>query len=121
MKQHIAGSEVQTKGKLAKFSSYLMNLKTTEEKNEALAKIAEQLLLEKEAIIEANKKDLENGKKQGLSDAILDRIMLNEQRIQAMVDAIHQLIELPDPVGEVLESFTKENGLQIEKDVYRSV
>ncbi|MFO7317068.1 MAG: glutamate-5-semialdehyde dehydrogenase [Bacilli bacterium] len=115
MKQHIAGSEVQTKGKLAKFSSYLMNLKTTEEKNEALAKIAEQLLLEKEAIIEANKKDLENGKKQGLSDAILDRIMLNEQRIQAMVDAIHQLIELPDPVGEVLESFTKENGLQIEK------
>ncbi|MED3660836.1 glutamate-5-semialdehyde dehydrogenase [Ureibacillus sp. FSL K6-8385] len=115
MTQSITESEVRRKGKLAKMASYIMNVKTTEEKNDALGKIADQLLMEKDAILEANQKDLENGKQNGLSDAILDRILLNEQRIQGMVESIRQLIELPDPVGEVLESFTKENGLKIEK------
>lgn len=115
MSELVIGSEVRTKGKLAKEASYLMNLKSTDEKNEALAKIAQQLLIEKNAILEANEKDLANGKENGLSEAVLDRIMLNEQRIEAMSEAIHQLISLPDPVGEVLESITKDNGLKIEK------
>lgn len=115
MSEFIATSEVRVKGKLAKDASFLMNLKTTEEKNNALTKIAQQLLLEKDAIIEANKMDLANGKENGLSDSVLDRIMLNEQRIQAMAEAIDQLITLPDPVGEVLERITKDNGLKIEK------
>lgn len=108
-------SEVQVKGKLAKNASYLMNVKTTAEKNEALLKIAEQLLIEQEKIIEANNKDLIIGKEKGIPESTLDRIMLNESRIEAMASAIRDLIKLDDPVGELLESTTKDNGLLIEK------
>ncbi len=108
-------SEVQQKGKLAKNASYIMNLKTTLEKNEALIKIAEQLLLDQSIIIEENKKDLIAGKEKRLPDSTLDRIMLTESRINSMADAIHELVALNDPVGELLESIKKENGLQIEK------
>ena len=73
------------------------------EKNEALAKIADQLLLDKEVIILENQKDLAQGKTKGLSDAVLDRIMLNEKRIEDMAAAIRLLIDLKDPVGETLE------------------
>ena len=108
-------SEIITKGKAAKAASYLINGKTTLEKNEALAKIAEQLLLDKEYIISENQKDLEQGKMKGLSDSVLDRIMLNDKRIEDMAAAIHLLIELKDPVGETLETIEKENGLHIKK------
>ena len=59
-------------------------------------------LLDKDEILAENKKDLEKGKENGLSDSVLDRIMLNEQRIIDMSDAIGQLIELKDPVGETI-------------------
>ncbi|TSI08656.1 glutamate-5-semialdehyde dehydrogenase [Lysinibacillus sp. BW-2-10] len=108
-------SEVRVKGKLAKQASYVMNVKTTEEKNDALLKISAQLIEDQNKIIEENKKDLVNGKEKGLPDSTLDRIMLNETRIQAMADAIKELIALEDPVGELLESTTKDNGLLIEK------
>ena len=55
----------------------------------------------------------QKGKENGLSDSVLDRIMLNEQRIIDMSDAIGQLIELNDPVGEIFETIKKENGLKI--------
>ncbi|MDN4493450.1 glutamate-5-semialdehyde dehydrogenase [Ureibacillus aquaedulcis] len=108
-------SEVRHKGKLAKKASYILNTKTTIEKNEALEKIADQLLIDHIAIIEENKKDLDAGKAKGLTDSTLDRIMLNEARIRSMAEGIHQLIKLKDPVGELLENTTKENGLLIEK------
>ena len=108
-------SEVRLKGKLAKKASYLMNIKTTNEKNEALEKIAQQLLIDHAIILNANQKDIFTGQEKGLTNSTLDRIMLNEARIQAMSDAIQQLIELEDPVGELLDSITKDNGLQIEK------
>ena len=81
-------SEVITKGKAAKDASYSMNEKSTQEKNEALEKIAQQLLLDKEYLIAENQKDLEQGKNKGLSDSVLDRIMLNEKRIEDMAAAI---------------------------------
>lgn len=108
-------SEVRSKGKLAKQASYTLNMKTTIEKNEALAKIADQLIIDQMMIIEENKKDLLAGKNNGLANSVLDRILLNEDRIQTMSDGIKQLIQLEDPVGELLESITKENGLQIKK------
>ena len=108
-------NEVQRKGKLAKEASFLMNIKQTAEKNDALEKISLQLLKDQASIIEANQLDLENGRLKGLSDSVLDRIMLDETRIKAMADAILLLIELEDPVGELLESTVKENGLKIEK------
>ena len=111
----IVENEVIEKGKRAKIASFTMNTKTTAEKNGALLAIADQLMMDKEWIIEENAKDLHDGKESGLSTATLDRIMLNEDRITAMSDAIRLLVELQDPVGEVLEDITKENGLHILK------
>ncbi len=108
-------SEIQEKGKRAKAASYVLNIKTTSEKNEALTKIAEQLLIDQQAIIAENAKDLANGEAQGTPASTLDRIMLNSERITAMSDAIHLLVKLDDPVGNVVERIEKDNGLQIEK------
>jgi len=109
-------SEVIVRGKAAKAASYKMNGKTTEEKNEALSKIADQLLVDKDYLISENAKDLEQGKKNGLPESTLDRIMLNEKRIEDMSAAIRLLIDLKDPVGESLETIEKENGLLIKKN-----
>ncbi|WP_299093009.1 glutamate-5-semialdehyde dehydrogenase [uncultured Metabacillus sp.] len=109
-------SEVLQKGKAAKEASFVMVDMSTEEKNEALAKIADQLLVDQAYILKENQKDLEAGKENGLSDSILDRIMLNEKRITDMAEAIRLLIELKDPVGETLETIQKDNGLLIKKN-----
>ncbi|NBJ69860.1 MULTISPECIES: glutamate-5-semialdehyde dehydrogenase [Clostridia] len=107
--------EVQQKGKLAKAASYQLNGITTEEKNQALQYIAEQLVQDKELILKENQKDLQEGENKGISKAILDRIMLDNTRIEVMYDAIFQLIDLNDPIGEVLESLEKDNGLRMER------
>ena len=107
-------SEIFEKGKAAKKASFQLIGKTTADKNEALARIAEQLLIDQKEILIENERDLQQGKQRGLSDSVLDRIMLNEKRIKDMSDAIGQLIELKDPIGETLETIQKENGLQIE-------
>lgn len=108
-------SEVTIKGQKAKIASQALVGMSTSEKNKALQNIAKQLLKEKHFLIEENKKDLEKGKERGLSDAVLDRIMLNEKRIEDMAAAIELLVELEDPIGETLESINKDNGLLIEK------
>lgn len=112
---HFKMSEVQIKGKKAKEVSGILVSKTTAEKNEALDFIAEQLLIDKAYIMEENEKDLKAGKAAGLTEEVLDRIMLNDQRIEDISDAIKSLIELKDPVGEIFESITKENGIEINK------
>src|SRR5690625_6637579 len=101
-------SEVYTKGKLAKEASYILGGKTTNEKNKALELIAEQILADEQIILEANKHDLTEGKASGLSDAILDRIMLDEERIKGIVEGVNSLMDLVDPVGEVFETVEKE-------------
>lgn len=108
-------SEVKTKGHLAKQASYSLVNVSTEEKNTALELIAQKLLENQNIIIQENEKDLQEGKAKGLSDSILDRIMLNEKRIEDMASAIRLLIKLKDPIGETLETIEKENGLKIYK------
>ena len=87
-------SEVMKKGETAKETSYLLANNTTEQKNNALVLIAEQLVQDQTFILTANQKDLDEGKLKGLTDAILDRILLTEKRILDMANAIHLLIEL---------------------------
>ncbi|NMD71154.1 glutamate-5-semialdehyde dehydrogenase [Bacillus sp. DNRA2] len=108
-------SEVKQKGALAKQASFKLIGISTEQKNDALEKIAKQLLKDQEYIISENQKDLELGKQKGLDDSVLDRILLNEKRITDMAEAIGLLVKLGDPVGETLESIEKENGLLIKK------
>ena len=115
MSETVTVSEVQVKGKKAKdVSSFLVDI-STEEKNVALSLIADQLVVDKVYLLNENEKDLKTGKKNGLTDEFLDRIMLNEERILAMSNAIKLLMALEDPVGEMIESITKENGLVINK------
>lgn len=101
-------------GIIAKQSSMILAKASTETKNLALRKIAEELLAQKEEILSANKKDYDAAQKNGMDPSMLDRLSL-QGRIEAMASDIHHVIELPDPVGEVIESFTLPNGLQISK------
>lgn len=108
-------SEVFEKGQLAKQASFEMNQKSTEEKNQALQLIAKQLQKDQQFIIKENEKDIVFGRGKGLSNSVLDRILLTEDRIKGMIDGIQLVVGLADPVGEVLEEIEKENGLHIEK------
>ncbi|MBM7600302.1 glutamate-5-semialdehyde dehydrogenase [Virgibacillus halotolerans] len=108
-------SEVKAKGQAAKTASYLLAGVTTGQKNKALGLIAEQLLKDQAVILEENAKDIQAGKENGLTDAMLDRILLTETRINDMAQAIGLLVDMKDPIGEVLEKIEKDNGLLIQK------
>ncbi|KAB2441023.1 glutamate-5-semialdehyde dehydrogenase [Bacillus luti] len=108
-------NEVLAKGKRAREVARELVLKSTDQKNEALAMVAEQLIAETAYILEENKRDIEEGKAKGFTDALLDRLMLNEQRIVDMTDGIKQLIELRDPVGECVSAWERPNGLSIQE------
>lgn len=84
-------------------------------KNAALERLAELLLEGVAALEEANARDLEKAEKSGLSKPMLERLSLDGRKIAAMADGVRQVASLPDPVGEVIESRTRPNGLKIEK------
>lgn len=88
---------------------------TTEDKNRALLSIAKALRDSSETIITENKTDLENGRKNGLSDGMLDRLMLDESRIDGIAKAVEDVVALDDPCGRLLEEVTRPNGLIIKK------
>ena len=106
-------SELILMGQRAREASYeLGNAKTTE-KNNALEKMAEALIVNKDEILKANELDLQASMEKGTSKAMLDRLALDEGRIEAMADGLREVIALPDPVGEVLTMWKRPNGLQI--------
>lgn len=106
-------SELILKGKKAKSAASLLAKATTEQKNKALSTISEQLIKEQTFILEENNKDLQAGKENGMSESLLDRLKLNEQRIQDMADALVQLTKLEDPIGQLIEEWERPNGLKI--------
>ncbi|MBO3635735.1 glutamate-5-semialdehyde dehydrogenase [Bacillus subtilis] len=108
-------SEVSVKAKLAKEAAAEMIMKTTAEKDEALSLIANGLRKELDFLLAENAKDIDNGKENGLTPDIIDRLTLDEKRIRDIADAVELLIDLADPVGDSLETIEKENGLFIEK------
>ncbi|HEL1614457.1 TPA: glutamate-5-semialdehyde dehydrogenase [Streptococcus suis] len=91
-----------------------INLATTEQKNQALSAMADQLVAQTEAILAGNAIDMENAQGK-ISQVMQDRLLLTEERIEAMADGIRALIGLPDPVGLVLEESTRADGLHIRK------
>ena len=108
-------SELIIKGRNAKEASYILMNATTTEKNNALEKMAEKLLENSEYIIQENKKDLKTAMDKGTSKAMLDRLSLDKERLEAMADGLRQVVALPDPVGEVTSMWKRPNGLQIGK------
>lgn len=107
--------DLNTLGINAKEASYDLGIASTTEKNNALELMAQALLNNKEEIINENKKDLEVAAQKGTSKAMLDRLALNEERIEGMAKGLRDLISLDDPVGEVIEMWKRPNGLQIGK------
>lgn len=99
----------------ARAASLRMATLTPGEKHASLHALAEALVRRTPEILEANARDLEAGRENGLTDALLDRLALDEQRIAAIAEQTREVAELDDPVGETLERFTRPNGLQIEK------
>lgn len=106
-------SELQLKGKQAKEASYFLGNVTSEQKQQALYKMAAALLDQQETILKANKLDVEKAVQKGTSKAMLDRLSLNEERIHGMADGLRQVAALADPVGEVQSMAKRPNGLQI--------
>ncbi len=88
---------------------------TSRKKNAMLEAMAEELDQRREAIKAANQLDMEAGRAAGLSAAMLDRLLLNDARIDAMIKGIHDIVVLQDPVGEQISQWTRPNGLEIVK------
>lgn len=104
---------VEEKAMLAKEASRSMAHAGTDIKNRALFSMADALKSKIDEILYANKKDMDEGSKMGLSKALLDRLLLNEKRVKDMAEGLRQVAALPDPVGEVLKMWKRPNGLQI--------
>ncbi|MDI3546822.1 MAG: glutamate-5-semialdehyde dehydrogenase [Halanaerobiales bacterium] len=105
--------EVISQAKQAKKAARKLAGIPTDVKNRALLKIAARLEDSMDEIIAVNNKDMEAGEKAGLSRALLDRLKLNEKRIKDMADGLRELVNLDDPVGEVIRMWKRPNGLQI--------
>lgn len=99
--------------KRAKEARQEMAVLPTDRKNQALLAVAEHLSAQKEKLIAANQKDMENGKKNGMPEALLDRLKIDDTRISQMAEGIRQIAGLCDPVGEVTSMKKRPNGLMI--------
>lgn len=99
---------------LARSAKKSINTATTALKNQALEAMASQLLKATEAILAANQVDMEAARGK-ISEVMLDRLFLDQERIEGMAQGIRALIDLPDPIGEVLDTEVLENGLEIQK------
>ncbi len=102
-------------GLAAKEAAKTVKTASTKEKNLALSCIAEALLKNMDDILKANEQDLVAARAAGMSDSMQDRLRLTPTRIEQMADAVRQLVQMEDPIGEVLEGKRRPNGLLIEK------
>ena len=99
----------------SKRTSYELVKASTKDKNKALVKMADGLLKGKDALIKANKKDLANARKKKLSSAFIDRLTLNDRRIEKMASDIRNVVKLEDPVSAIIKTWRRPNGLLISK------
>ncbi len=102
-------------GKKAKAAESAAAVASTSQKNNALAAISKALIANKDLIIAENAKDIANAKANGMSEAKQDRLMLDEKRIEGIAKGVDEIINLPDPIGEVIGGGNRPNGLQIIK------
>jgi glutamate-5-semialdehyde dehydrogenase len=105
--------ELEAKGNAAKAASRRLAYLSTEVKNRALGNIASDLVAKKEEILAANRIDYQAGESSGMSAAMLDRLMLSEERLGAIAQDVLAVAALPDPVGEVFDMRTLPNGLML--------
>ena len=102
-------------GRRAKAAARVLALASSEQKDRALTAMAKAVRGEKAAILAANAKDIAEAQQAGQTPAFIDRLALDDQRVAAMADGIDIVRALPDPVGKVTESWTRPNGMTIER------
>ncbi len=102
-------------GKKAVSVKYELQKLSSPKKRQALEAVAEGLIADAETILAENAKDIERGEENGMHPGMIDRLRLTDDRIRSMAEGLRQVAELEDPVGEVLETFTRPNGLKITK------
>ncbi len=100
-------------GQRARQAAKVLAQADTGQKNEALSAMAEAVEARSEDLLKANQRDLEAGGQQGLDEALLDRLTLNEARIRAMADGLRQVAALPDPIGAISELNYRPSGIQV--------
>lgn len=102
-------------GQQARAASRLLVKASTEHKNSALLAMADALENARPRLIEENTKDIKNGKEKGLDAALLDRLLLNDARIDGMIEGLRQVAALPDPIGEITDMLYRPSGIQLGK------
>ncbi|EPA8367089.1 glutamate-5-semialdehyde dehydrogenase [Vibrio fluvialis] len=102
-------------GKAAKDAAFQLATASTAQKNQALAIIADELEANAAKILTANAKDIQLGREAGLTDALLDRLLLNESRLNAIANDVRNVISLNDPVGSEIDSKVLENGMSLSR------
>ena len=105
--------ELLSMAKDAKTASQILAVAKTDLKNKALAEIAKGLKENIPTLLEANAKDVAYAKEKGLSKALIDRLTLTEARIEGMINNLHEVIALPDPVGSIVKMWQRPNGLKV--------
>ncbi len=107
--------DLQQMGQQAKQAAYQLATLSHQQKNSALAKIAEQLKDRQSDILAANAKDIENARQQGLSDALIDRLLLTESRLDNIIHEVKHIISLADPVGNIIDGAELDSGIRIQR------
>src|SRR5262245_24160137 len=107
--------EVLDKGKQARAAAFALGQCGSAQKNFALAEMAKAVGRNAKQILAGNKLDIEAAVSSGMSTTLVDRLMLSENRIIAMTDGLREVAALPDPIGEVIEGWTRPNGLRLQK------
>ena len=110
-----AADELMLKGRAARKASRALSHMSASVKNRVLLNIAEALETNQSAVLEANTEDHKSAKKDGLNEAMLDRLLLTSERLCAMAQDVRGVAALPDPVGESLDMTTLPNGLMVSK------
>ena len=103
------------KGKVLKEAEKKLAVASTQEKNNALKFVAESIDKNREEILKANTQDVENARKAGMNEGLVDRLLLDDGRVNGIIDSLYTVIKLPDPIWKSDRVWTLENGLTISK------
>jgi glutamate-5-semialdehyde dehydrogenase len=110
-----AAKTVEQTAREAKDASHQLARASREEKDACLRDLADRIDASVAGLLEANRADVDAGREEGLNEALLDRLTLTEARVAEMAKGVREIVELPDPVGEVVEEWSLENGLDVKK------
>lgn len=102
-------------GKAARQAAFELSQLSTQEKNRALQIIADQLEAKQDEILRENAKDIENAREKGISEAIIDRLLLTPERLKGIANDVRHVISLADPVGKIIDGSVLDSGLKLER------